>query len=440
MSKIICDVCGTSYPDTATQCPICGCVRPGDAQSVPGDTADKDSGNYTYVKGGRFSKSNVRKRNKANAVVSVNVVSDAPKNGHTEKRTSAGLVIAAVVLLLAIIAVVIYIALRFFMPDFIDPGKNDTSGAMYDTTGSVMTTEGTVPCEGITLDVEAIMLDKKGSARMLYVTVQPDNVTDEVIYTSDNEDVVAVSADGKVTAVGSGTANITVSCGQFSAKCIVECTFEEATVDTTAETTDATTDSTAAANTEFMLNRKDITFGYKGESWMIYDGSVGLTDIKWSTDNEAVATIENGKVVAAGPGMTTVYAEYDGTKVSCVIRCNFTDESQSSGVGGTGGVTEDGGGVSEDGGTTNSGTPMSGSYKLYNPFGNAEDVSIKTGESFSLQLVDGSGNQVSGASWSSSNDKCSTVSGGTITGVSPGIATITATLNGQSYSCTVRVG
>ena len=26
MSKIICDICGTSYPETATQCPICGCV------------------------------------------------------------------------------------------------------------------------------------------------------------------------------------------------------------------------------------------------------------------------------------------------------------------------------------------------------------------------------------------------------------------------------
>ena len=27
MSKIICDICGTSYPDTADCCPICGCSR-----------------------------------------------------------------------------------------------------------------------------------------------------------------------------------------------------------------------------------------------------------------------------------------------------------------------------------------------------------------------------------------------------------------------------
>ena len=29
MSKIICDICGTSYPDTADCCPICGCAKDG---------------------------------------------------------------------------------------------------------------------------------------------------------------------------------------------------------------------------------------------------------------------------------------------------------------------------------------------------------------------------------------------------------------------------
>ena len=59
MSKIICDVCGTSYPESANQCPICGCVRSGDAVTVRGDTNNTEvntTGNYTHVKGGRFSK------------------------------------------------------------------------------------------------------------------------------------------------------------------------------------------------------------------------------------------------------------------------------------------------------------------------------------------------------------------------------------------------
>ena len=60
MSKIICDICGTSYADTATQCPICGCVRPAEPQPVPEE--ENNSSAYTYVKGGRFLKSNVKKR------------------------------------------------------------------------------------------------------------------------------------------------------------------------------------------------------------------------------------------------------------------------------------------------------------------------------------------------------------------------------------------
>ena len=27
MSKIICEICGTTYPDTAECCPICGCPK-----------------------------------------------------------------------------------------------------------------------------------------------------------------------------------------------------------------------------------------------------------------------------------------------------------------------------------------------------------------------------------------------------------------------------
>ena len=27
MSKVICEICGTAYPETAEECPICGCTR-----------------------------------------------------------------------------------------------------------------------------------------------------------------------------------------------------------------------------------------------------------------------------------------------------------------------------------------------------------------------------------------------------------------------------
>ena len=92
-----------------------------------------------------------------------------------------------------------------------------------------------------------------------------------------------------------------------------------------------------------MLNRSDITFSKQGESWVVYSGKIAKTDIIWSTDNSNVATIDNGKVVAVGGGTTKIHAEYNGTKVSCIIRCNFTSGSENQGVSGNGGVSEDGG-------------------------------------------------------------------------------------------------
>lgn len=62
MSKVICDVCGTTYPDTSAQCPICGSARKSVNQTGADSTGEGSS--YAYVRGGRFSKSNVRKRNR----------------------------------------------------------------------------------------------------------------------------------------------------------------------------------------------------------------------------------------------------------------------------------------------------------------------------------------------------------------------------------------
>ena len=56
MGKIVCDVCGTSYSEAATQCPICVCVN----LSVNEQIVVTDSENmnahpkYQHVKGGRF--------------------------------------------------------------------------------------------------------------------------------------------------------------------------------------------------------------------------------------------------------------------------------------------------------------------------------------------------------------------------------------------------
>lgn len=421
MSKIICDVCGTSYPETAAQCPICGCVRPGEIQSVMGDTSEGNGG-YTYVKGGRFSKSNVRKRNKSAGYEQPPV--QPPMDDNSEMKENKGLIITAIVLLLAIIAVVVYIAVQFFLPDS-GGNKDTTAGTDPKQPSTSESTVLTVPCEKLKLDVTKITFDKQNVARMIYATAEPSNTTDEIVFKSSDETVVTVNENGKVIPVGSGSAIITVTCGDVKAECAVECNFEIPT-----ESTPPTDPSQGATEPEekFRLNREDITFSYKGDSWMLYSGNLGLTQITWTSDDESIATIKNGKVIAVGKGTTNVHAEYNGQKVSCIIRCVFADSADSN-TGSSGNVTEDGG---------SAGT--SGTYALKNTVGGPnDDVTLSVGGAFTMQLVDANGNVINDATWTAADPSVCTVSGGTVTGVGAGNTTVTVSFNGETHSFTVRV-
>ena len=51
MDRIICDICGSAYPQTADQCPICGYPRQGGEKAAI--VAEKVV--HAKVKGGRFS-------------------------------------------------------------------------------------------------------------------------------------------------------------------------------------------------------------------------------------------------------------------------------------------------------------------------------------------------------------------------------------------------
>jgi len=442
MSKIICDICGTSYPETASQCPICGCVRPGDVQRVSDES--KNEGNntstYTYVKGGRFSKSNVKKRNSGKAYAKTSVGTSSKKRENSGDKSNRGLVVTAIVLLLAIVAVVIYIAVRYFLPAPSEnkPEQTDTNPPKQtEQQDEPQTDEKDLSCIGLTLDSSSVVFEQKGDAKLLTVSVEPIDTADVITFKSSDESVATVTIDGKITAVGSGTAVITVTCGDISAECAVLCQFEKETEPTTETTspTEETTDSTKPSADEFRLNRKDITFSAKNDSWVLYNGSIAKNLVTFGSENEAIATFEGGTVVAVGPGTTEVYAEYEGVKISCVIRCNFQESSGVSGNGG--GVSEDGGGASADGGN-NSGNATSGSYAVYSQYGPASDITINVNDTITLTLKDAAGNPVE-ASWTISGSGCS-LSGNKVTGVAGGtITTISATYNGVTYKCIIRI-
>jgi len=333
MSKIICDVCGTSYPETVTQCPICGCVRPVDVVTVNDDAATNEQqnrGSYTYVKGGRFSKSNVKKRNTANKTSPVEEEIQQDESQQQNAKSDKGLIAAICVLLLAIVAVSIYIVLHFFdirLPQFNlgapDTTQSTTLAPVQTDEGTIETTEptpATQPCEDILLSNTTIVFDKVGAANLINFTTVPETTTDIVSFSSSDDAVATVDQNGKVVAIAPGQ---------------VECTFEVEVTEPSEETTAPTV--TEPQNTGLKLNYAyslpdkpdvgDVTITEKNSKWVAYLDSkneIPSTQVTFTSSDPSVVTIDQyGIVTAVGAGEAIITAEYKDQVAKCRVLCKF---------------------------------------------------------------------------------------------------------------------
>ena len=408
MSKAICEICGTSYPANADKCPICGYV-PDEDVAAPAAATSSD---YVPVKGGRFSSSNVKKR--AGAF-------DAPRNqpafasAKKKKKSNVGAIIVIVLLLLAILAVGAYIALRFFIPnDFLYQGLDGMNffgssqqGVPAEPESDAETEpEDLLDCKALNIRVDVSLADV-GAAYQLVVAPVPADTDDQITYATSDDAVAVVDETGLITAVGEGTAVITVTCGDVTTDCYVTVTVPEEVPEVL----------------KLALNRKEIEFKSADESWMLYDGEIDPAMIVWSTDDSAVATIEDGKVVAVGNGETIVQGMYDGQIATCLITCTFEDDEEDPSVSEATGEEED----------------DNKTYSLHNPQGQANDVTIGVRDTFVLQLVDEEKNVVTDAQWTVEDTNVCTYADGTVTGVHGGMTKVSATYKGKTYTCIVRV-
>ncbi len=469
MSKVICDVCGTTYPETAAQCPICGCAKTAAGQTVA--DAGQDSG-YSYVKGGRFSQKNVKSRNAAKHTAAPErrtpppAAKPAPERPERAVRTerperpqrqqparaaaerrperknenSGGdkgnlvLIIIVVVLLIAIIAVVALLAVRYLGSDDeggsnvnnnnpgttqTDPngsqGSNDPSGNEQPSIGP----DDTIPCVSFQLSNRNLEFTEAGALWTLMVRPEPENTTDKVIFVSGDPAVATVSEDGIVTAVAQGETVITITCGTVTDSCIVKCSFGEP------EPTDPPVEQFVFKwNTKFVdaSGKADTTLSKQGETWRAYsrETSVDPNLITWITDDPTVCTVEAGIVTAVGPGKTEVHAQYGGQTFTCIVRCSFKIEEG-------GGDGEEG----EEGGETDAACTISHT-----------DVTLTIGrdESFTLTLKDKDG-KVLDVTWTAKDDGYVTINGNKIKGIAKTdpYVTVSTTYDGVTYSCIVRV-
>ena len=159
-------------------------------------------------------------------------------------------------------------------------------------------TPATIPATGITVETDKVELTKSGETAAIKATIQPSNTTDtKLTFTSSDEKVAKVDANGVITAVGNGTATITVKAANGITKTItvtVNIPSEENKDDnSSAEEEDVTPAKTAA-------NAIAINKGFK----------VSQTGTK--------INVSWGKVADADGYL--VYAAYCGTDIGKAIK------------------------------------------------------------------------------------------------------------------------
>ncbi|MBR4748112.1 MAG: Ig-like domain-containing protein [Abditibacteriota bacterium] len=167
-----------------------------------------------------------------------------------------------------------------------------------------------VAVTGVSLDKTSLSL-KKGDTYTLAATVKPSDATNKTVTWSSGDTAVAkVSSEGKVTAVGSGTCNITVKTkdGGFTAKCKV--TVAEASVPVTGVT---------LSDTEIKLK--------KGESKTltatVKPSNATNKNVTWTSDDTSIATVSSTGVVKAVSGGTVkirVKTRDGGFSAKCKVK------------------------------------------------------------------------------------------------------------------------
>lgn len=135
-------------------------------------------------------------------------------------------------------------------------------------------------------------------------------------WSSSDDGVVSVGADGTVTAVSVGRAVLTVHDGAGKGTCTV---LVKAGANGQTAVAGAGTAASGSGGVN-KLSSTDFTL-YVGQPDVKLTVSGITTAITWTSKNPAVATVSgSGVVKAVGVGTTTVTASWDGRTLECIVR------------------------------------------------------------------------------------------------------------------------
>ena len=167
----------------------------------------------------------------------------------------------------------------------------------------------TVLVTGITLDKTELDMTIDDEPVTLVAKVTPEGATDKTVtWSSSNEKVATVDANGKVTAVGNGEATITAKAGDKTATCTVKVTVFASGI-----TLDKTNLTMEVVDAPVKLTAK-----------VTPDGAID-GDVSWSSDKTDVATVDaNGNVTAVGNGEAKITAKASDYSATCTVKVTNT--------------------------------------------------------------------------------------------------------------------
>ena len=159
----------------------------------------------------------------------------------------------------------------------------------------------TIAVTGISMSEDCLFLTK-GQSYTLKATVVPDNATNKTVqWTTSDASVATVDQNGTVNAISSGDATITASAGDKSATCAV---------------------SVIIPVTSITLNKTSLTLE-KG-SYEVLTATVSPQDatnkeVKWTSSDASVASVDNGVVTAHKAGDATITASVADFSATCKV-------------------------------------------------------------------------------------------------------------------------
>lgn len=374
MSKIICDVCGSAYADTADQCPICGTAKRDTNATKP--EAQSESG-YNYVKGGRFSHANVRKHNSGRELTRMNaekheqpksnmpplpvnpepVKQEKPKPQKAAKpakpkddmkptreeifepqdaQDKAGritniiLVVIVLILLALVVFAGIYIVRNYetLFPNLNTPtepqGTQETIG------------DGQIHCSAIKVP-DISVLESSGGPVDLGIVIVPDNTTDKVKYSFDKEGIVEVNKNGQFTVQSTGRVVITITCGDQIAELVLDCVLVDPTDPSDPSAPSQPVTPPVLEGKLLFVDARgkethDVTFSKYGEEYQLYKGEIDASYVTFTSSDPTVVTVDaTGKIKIVGKGNAVITAQYGDQKIQCDVHCTKVEIPVSTG-------------------------------------------------------------------------------------------------------------